>query len=195
MAKFFNSQVWCSMKPLSITRARNTVQLPVLETNMPITARIGYALTAILRRLLLLPTLSRPTLQVGVENSHVDKELLFEVSSGAAAPALLPPLGVRVQFLDSKQLGAAPYLVVHGDHMPRPPLFLCAFFPSAESSVSSQSPLTRVSTWWSVTTAKVRAKGRGLDRIRPRILNGSHSLSRCALPPPRDCRAHTVLAH
>ena len=56
MATFFNSQVWCSMKPLSITRARNTVQLPVLEpymysrleTNMPITARIGYALTAIL---------------------------------------------------------------------------------------------------------------------------------------------------
>jgi hypothetical protein len=28
MATFFNSQVWCSMKPLSITRARNTVQLP-----------------------------------------------------------------------------------------------------------------------------------------------------------------------
>ena len=54
-------------------------------------------------------------------NDHVDKELLFEVSSGAAGPALLPPLGGRVQFLDSKQLGAAPYLVVHGEHMPRPP--------------------------------------------------------------------------
>ena len=71
--------------------------------------------------LLLLPTLSRPTLQVGVENSHVHEELLAEVCSSAAAPALLPPLGGRVQFLDSKQLGAAPYLVVHGDHMPRPP--------------------------------------------------------------------------
>ncbi len=81
-------------------------------------------------RLLLLLTLSRPTLQVGVDNSHVDKELLVEVSSGAAAPALLPPLGGRVQFLDSKQLGAAPYLVVHGDHMPRHPLCSCApFFP------------------------------------------------------------------
>ena len=34
MATFFNSQVWCSMKPLSITRARNTVQLPVLEPFM-----------------------------------------------------------------------------------------------------------------------------------------------------------------
>jgi hypothetical protein len=34
---------------------------------------------------------------------------------------LLPPLMGRVQFLDSKQLGAAPYLVVHGDHMPRAP--------------------------------------------------------------------------
>jgi len=58
--------------------------------------------------LLLLPTSSRPTLQVGVVNDHVDKELLVEVSSGAAGPALLPPLGGRVQFLDSKQLGAAP---------------------------------------------------------------------------------------
>ena len=65
------------------------------------------------RRLLLLLTLSRPTLQVGVDKSHVYEELLVEVSSGAAAPALLPPLGGRVQFLDSKQLGAAPYLVVH----------------------------------------------------------------------------------
>ena len=51
------------------------------------------------RRLLLLLTLLRPTLQVGVDNSHVDEELLVEVSSGAAAPALLPPLGGRVQSL------------------------------------------------------------------------------------------------
>ena len=83
------------------------------------------------RRLLLLLTLLRPTLQVGVDNSHVDEELLVEVSSGAAAPALLPPLGGRVQFLDSKQLGAAPYLVVHGDHMPRPPFVpVRLFFPA-----------------------------------------------------------------
>ena len=135
-------------------------------------------------------------MQVGVENSHVHEELIAEVCSSAAAPALLPPLGGRVQFLDSKQLGAAPYLVVHGDHMPRPPFVPVRLFsPALNLLCLSQSPLTRVSTWWSVTTAKVRAKGRGLDRIRPRILNGSHSLSRCALPPPRDCRAHTVLAH